>query len=59
MTVGDLEPGSETDSETDSETEQSQLQREHTVFIILVRASGVGIKREGLLYFEKYGSGGP
>ena len=27
--------------------------------MILVRASGAGIKREGLLYFEKYGTGGP
>ena len=27
--------------------------------MILVRASGTGIKREGLLYFEKYGTGGP
>ena len=27
--------------------------------MILVRASGVGIKREGLLYFEKYGTSGP
>ena len=27
--------------------------------MILVRVSGVGIKREGLLYFEKYGTGGP
>ena len=25
----------------------------------LVRASGAGIKREGLLYFEKYSTGGP
>ena len=28
------------------------------VFMILVRASGEGINREGLLYFEKYGTGG-
>ena len=28
--------------------------------MILVRAaSGAGIKREGLLYFKKYGTGGP
>ena len=27
--------------------------------MILVRASGAGIKREGLLYFEKYSTGGP
>ncbi len=27
--------------------------------MILVRVSGAGIKREGLLYFEKYGTGGP
>ena len=27
--------------------------------MILVRASSAGIKREGLLYFEKYGTGGP
>ena len=27
--------------------------------MIFVRASGVGIKRKGLLYFEKYGTGGP
>ena len=49
----------ETYSETYSETSHSQLQRGPTVFMILVRASGPGIKREGLLYFEKYGTGGP
>ena len=27
--------------------------------MILVRASGAGIKRKGLLYFEKYGINGP
>ena len=27
--------------------------------MLLVRASGAGIKREGLLYFEKYSTGGP
>ena len=27
--------------------------------MILVSASGAGIKREDLLYFEKYGTGGP
>ncbi len=49
----------ETDSETYSETWQSRLQRGHTVLIISVRASGAGIKMEGLLYLEKYGIGGP
>ena len=29
------------------------------VFLISLRASGAGIKMEGLLYLEKYGIGGP
>ena len=29
------------------------------VFLISLRASGAGIKMEGLLYFQKYSIGGP
>ena len=33
--------------------------KEGTWSLISVRASGAGIKREGLLYLEKYSTGGP
>ena len=44
--------------ETDLEVWQSDYKRGHTVLKFL-RASGAGIKMEGLLHLQKYGIGGP